>query len=58
MPLVYLKTAVHLLLGDDVDVSNVRMAFLRYANTISTVPDLAFSEMGFLRRSKQLPAKW
>lgn len=57
MPLAYSKTAVHLLLGDDVDVSNVRLAFLRSTNAVSTVPDLAFSEMEFLRRSKHLPAE-
>lgn len=39
------------------DVGNVYLALIGSANTVSTVPDLAFSEMEFLRRSKQRPAK-
>lgn len=56
IPLVYSKTAEPLLLGDDVDVSNVASRFVRSTNAVSTVPDLAFSEMEFLRRPKHYPA--
>jgi hypothetical protein len=57
MPLVCLKTAEHLPLEDVVDVSNTLHSFCYYANTITIVPDLFFSEMGFLKRLKQRPVE-
>jgi hypothetical protein len=57
MPLVYLKKAEHLPLEDVVDVSNTLRGLCYYANTTTIVPDLAFSEMGFLKRLKQHPVE-
>jgi hypothetical protein len=55
IPSVYSKMAECLLQGDVVDASKTLYGFSHYANTVPIVPDLTFSEMGFLRYSKQHP---